>query len=329
MSFANPAALYAMLALVPLAAVYALSYRRGRRDLGYFAALPPRQLAHRRDAGKQTDPRKLFLFKRFFEALLTCVAIGAVVLAVAGIRWGEAVVEETRIGSEVVVLIDLSRSMTATDTAPSRLARAVTVATAVVEQRAGEEFAVVGFGDRPHLLLPFTRDHVAVAQQLAALRDAELAGSALGEAVAFATALAGKAGSARVLLLLSDGEADAGAALEAARRAGTLRMPIVAVPVGTVEGGIVDVGDSAVTTRADRALLDQLAEASGGLMVEAEVGAEQIAAVSRRIERVSATTDGRSFRVEPVERYPLLAMLAVLAVLLGQAVRRVRWHGLF
>lgn len=324
MSFANPTALYVLLALLPLAALYVVTYRRGRGDLWYFAAPPVTSSSHPR-----TDPRKLFLFKRFFEALLTCVSFAAVVLAVAGIRWGEEVVEETRIGSEVVVLIDLSRSMTATDVAPSRLKQALTVATAVVEQRAGEQFAVVGFGDRPHLLLPFTRDHVAVIKQLAALQDAELAGSALSDALTFAMTLSGSSGAARLLLMLSDGEAETGTVLEAARRAGTLRMPIVAVPIGTAEGSEIATSDGVVTTRANRGLLSQLAEASGGLLVDAGAGAQQIAAVSRRIEQVSAATDGRSFRIEPVERYPLLAMMAVVAVLLGQTVRRVRWHGLF
>ena len=324
MSFANPTGLYALLALLPLAAVYVATYWHGRRDLDYFAAPPVASSAQPR-----TDPRKLYLFKRFFEALLTCVGFAAVVLAVAGMRWGEEVVEETRIGSEVVVLMDLSRSMIAADVAPSRLQRAVTVASAVVEARSGEQFAVVGFGDRPHLLLPFTADHVAVVQQLAALQDAQLAGSALGEALAFAASLPGRPGAARVLLLLSDGEADVGTALAAARRVGTLRMPIVAVPIGTAEGSDITTADGVVTTRANRNLLAQLAEVSGGLLVDAGAGAEQIAAASRRIEQVSATTDGRSFRVEPVERYPLLALAAAVAVLLGQTVRRVRWHGLF
>ena len=121
MSFANPTGLYALLALLPLAAVYVATYWHGRRDLDYFAAPPVASSAQPR-----TDPRKLYLFKRFFEALLTCVGFAAVVLAVAGIRWGEEVVEETRIGSEVVVLMDLSRSMIAADVAPSRLQRAVT-----------------------------------------------------------------------------------------------------------------------------------------------------------------------------------------------------------
>ena len=329
MTFASPTALLALGALAPLAALYIVSYWRGRRDLAYLAAPPVASSVQRGDATRPTDPRKLYLFKRFFEGLLTCIGFAAVVLAFAGARWGEAVLEETRIGSEVVVLVDLSRSMTATDIAPTRVQRAVAVATAVVEARTTEQFAVVGFGDRPHLLLPFTGDAVAVVRQLAALSEAELAGSNLGEALAFATSLPGRPGSARLLLLLSDGEADAGPALAAARIAGQRRMPIVAVAIGSESGSVLELEQGAVTTRADRALLEQLAIASGGLLVDSDAGAEQVAAAAGHLEEVSATTDGRSFQVEPLERYPLLAMIGVAGVLLAQAVRRVRWQGLF
>jgi len=338
-SFAEPAALLMLTALLPLAVLLGASYRRGVRDLSHFVTLRPAPplrggLAALSSAGARTrlsaaDPRKVFLFKRFFDGLFTCVALAAIVLAIAGVRWGEGVVEEPRIGAEVVLIIDLSRSMMATDVEPTRLARAIGTLNAIVEATPAGRFALVAFGDAPYLLVPFTDDRIAIAQNLNALGDSNLAGSNLAAALVFATELTGRAGSGRTLLLLSDGEANGADPLVAARVVADKGVSIVAVSVGTVSGSRLATGDGEVVTSANPELLRQLAEVSGGLFAGLGAEAEQIEAVTAFLAGASQTADGRSFRFEPVQRYPLLVAVGVVALVLGQLTRRVRWHELF
>jgi Ca-activated chloride channel family protein len=338
MTFAEPNALLMLVPLLPLVIMFAISYRRGLSDLGSFAPLRPRlprraglagaSTGPRRQA-KNADPRKVFLFKRFFEALLTCLAVAAIVFAIAGIRWGEGVVEEPRIGAEVVVVVDLSRSMAATDAEPTRLGRSLQTLRAILAAAPPGRMALVVFGDQPHQILPFTDDFVAVDQSLSALADSTLGGSNLAAALEFATELSGRTGSARTLLLASDGETSGGDALAAARVAAARGVAIVALQAGTVAGSTILTPDSAVRSSADPALLRQLAATTGGIYLAAVSSAEQSEAAVAFIAEASRRADGRSFRVEPSQRYPLMVVIGIAALVLGQLTRRVRWHELF
>lgn len=95
----------------------------------------------------------------------------AAVLAVAGPKWGKGADDGTAVGRDVIVVIDLSRSMQATDLskAGTRWQAAVQAAADLIDacrNKGGHRLGVVVFAARPVLFVPLTTDHSHVRQKL-------------------------------------------------------------------------------------------------------------------------------------------------------------------
>ena len=269
----NPTALLLLVLVVPLLVALVFAYRRSQRDL---AAL--QRLVHTSPAAAARAVTVLRL-KRCADGVLTVVAVTSVIFAAAGVRWGEGMVEDTTTGHEVVVLLDLSRSMSAQDALPSRLGQGLAALDTLLEQLPGTRFALVGFSDAAHLLVPFTDDRQALRQQLTALREATpaLGASGIAAALRYVTEeLPGRAGARRTVVLVSDGESSTGDPLPVALRAGRAGIAIVTVAVGSAAGAAVPDrrGDplqgaaGAVRSARDDRALEAVARLSGGLVAD-------------------------------------------------------------
>ena len=333
----NPALLLLLLLLVPLLAVLVFSYRRSRRDLSAL-----QRLLHTPSAAAARAHAVLRL-KRCVDGVLTMIATASLIFAAAGVRWGEGMVEDTATGHEVVALLDLSRSMTAQDAAPSRLGQGLAALDTLLEQLPGTRFAVAGFSDAAHLLVPFTDDRYAVRQQLAALRKAAPALGASGIAAALryaAEELPGRAGARRTVVLVSDGEGSSGDPLQVALRAGRAGVAVVAVPVGSAAGAALLDGrgkplqGAAGTVRSardDRAM-EAIARLSGGVVADPllpDTMEEAVTWLRARGQGDRAAPGERLFRAAPRPRHVLLTLVALLALAACAGSRALRWRDTF
>jgi len=262
--------------------------------------------------------------------LLALALIGASLL---GPRLGVATLRVPATGIDLVLLFDLSRSMDATDVAPSRLARAREAARAVLSGlRDGDRAALAAFADHGALLTPLTPDPSALAELLPGL-DSNLmsdTGSRLGAGLGAAL---GAFGSdlvrPRVMLVLSDGEGSKSVPEEVLRKLSRADVRVVSVALGTEAGSEIpeqggplrDDRGAVVHSRRERAGLERLATATGGALLLADawggVDPRALRAELRRGARPSGA--GSMERTLPVTRHSALALLALL-VLLGEAL---------
>ncbi len=151
---------------------------------------------------------------RHSTLVLGVVALMAA-LGLAGPRWGRASQATESRALNVVVVMDISRSMLAQDVKPDRLTRAVGIARRLVQDLEGDRLALVAFAARGYLLSPLTLDQSALALQLDAL-DPEVAsegGSGLGAAISQAADVlkAATQGGDKAVVVFSDGESFEGA----------------------------------------------------------------------------------------------------------------------
>lgn len=276
----------------------------------------------------------------------TCwlLAILAAGVALVGPRWGYAPGGGAPRGHEVVLLVDVSRSMAAEDAVPNRLGAAVAGASALVEalgRSPGERVAVVAFAGRGVLRCPLTSNLGAVRETLARLRPGAVrpGGTDLGAALdaareAFPEAVPGVEGPemGRSVVVFSDGEDLEGRgsrAIEGLRASGVVvhavaigdsSKPGATVPVRGESGDITPLmyQGEVVHTRREDAALRELAAATGGMFIPLGVSRpEDVAGLYRTSiepsERVRLEALARGAPLERSDVFTLLALGAGLA----------------
>lgn len=236
-------------------------------------------------------------------------------------------------GVDLVIAMDVSRSMDARDVAPSRLRRAKRLAVQIVEQAQAARLGLVVFAGDAFEALPLTQDRDALFAYLRAL-DTDLIsrpGTNLARALRAGLRIFDPRSSRpRRLLLFSDGE-DAGSALDPALaelRTNGVRIDVVGF--GRVEGAAVPGpggqrlldrrGRPVVSQRSD-GLLERVASATGGRYfreLEDRPQPDQLLPVPRRGRAPVATA------VQGPSAILLLAILAALGLELGLSIRQLQ-----
>ena len=262
--------------------------------------------------------------------LALVAALAATGAALLGPHAGMRSVMVSGSGVDVVLLLDVSRSMDATDVPPSRLDRARALASRVLASLGPDDrAALAAFAGRGVLLTPLTPDLDALDEMLASL-DSELiqpGGSDLGAGVAAAGAAFEAASERpRVLLALADGE-DVDARTElgasAAQRVGAR---VVSVALGSEAGAEVPDGTTTlrdrrgrpVVSRRDVGRLAALATATGGAsFVGDRWGDVDEHALHAAVRRDAARAQGGTVeRRVPATRVAPLAALAFAVLIL-------------
>jgi len=261
-SFTWPLLLVGLAALPVLVALYALSERRRRRLRAAFGN--PDLLPNVIDR----EPGKL----RHLPLIVLLIGLAAMIVGVAR---PHATVSVPREEATVILALDISRSMKATDVQPTRLDAAREAARAFLAQ-VPEKFrvGVVSFATRAAVGVPPTEDRELVEAALDNLTPGE--GTAIGDAVALSVQLGNRQVPAdgvvppRTILLISDGARDGGRVepADAAQQAKAKGIPVHTVLVGT-ENGVVEetlTGGFRRITRVPPSpeTLEQLAAATGG-----------------------------------------------------------------
>jgi Ca-activated chloride channel homolog len=148
---------------------------------------------------------KLFFIK--FILILFAFAFG--VIAVANLRKPGESDNITRKGIDVVIALDVSKSMLATDLSPNRLERAKQFILKLMDKMPNDRFGIVLFAGRAYMQMPLTTDHNAASMLIStASPDAvPYQGTVFGEALQMsARVFVAKGRRFKTVILISDGE---------------------------------------------------------------------------------------------------------------------------
>ena len=300
------------------------------------------------------DPRTLRAMTpaysgRVETAQVALVTLGAVLLVIAAARpqWGERPREVRRSGIDVVIAMDISRSMLASDVAPSRLEAATDEVNRLLERLEGDRVGLVVFAGIAFVQSPLTSDYGAIRLYLDRLDPEALPvqGTAVGRAIHESTRLlvGGEDGTferadEQIIVVVSDGEDHVGDPVAAAAQARAQGIEVVTVGVGTPEGARIPVrGDDGsiqsyvrdrsgaeVVTRLDSAQLEAVAAEGEG----AYVALEAAGAVAREVEQIIEAYDDATLssvlRTEYNDQFPLFLFPGVALLVLGTALRARR-----
>jgi Ca-activated chloride channel family protein len=309
---------------IGVALLLALSARRGRSMLHKALATP---LLAALTASVSESRRTL-------KRALLAASIFLIGIALARPQWGRETVELERTGVDVLIALDVSRSMLAGDAGgTNRLEAAREAVGHLLERLQGDRAGIIAFAGDASLVAPLTRDHSAVARAMRNLDPAAV--SEQGSNLAKAIAKAGegmKRGSEgpKALLVISDGEQLQGDAAAAARAASAAGMTVHCAGVGSAAGARIPVRSSEVgrfaknqfgrevVSRMDARVLQQTASAGQGQFVRIEGRGSRVLAdwfeqASARLPRTTETRESKDLR----ERYQWPLAIA-LFLLLGE-----------
>ena len=200
LSFGAPGWLWALLLVPALAVLFVWAERQAGRRLETLIQLP--RLRAQLTAGASVGRRR-------WRYALGLAGLAGLVLAMAEPRLGYDVQETHRRGLDLIVIVDVSKSMLATDLTPNRLTRAKLSVQDLVGQLSGDRLGLVAFAGSAFLEAPLTVAYDAVLDSAAEL-DTDLiprGGTNIGGAIDLALEAFGKAEAGnRAIVLLSDGE---------------------------------------------------------------------------------------------------------------------------
>lgn len=329
-------ALLAVPALV--AGALALDRRRRRRLESLVSAR--RQAEICRDLSLQIRRTRLVLVSS--ALLLTIVALLDPV-------WGEETRLLERRGIDILVCLDVSRSMLARDLPPSRLARAKRDIEALADHARGDRIGCVAFAGDARLMIPLTNDMdtfrglIDPVDTTAARRGGTDLGKAIDSAIAAIESQNSEqpssVGAHEVILLITDGEDLEGQGLAAARRAAEKNITVHCVGFGDTRGSKITISEDGseaflkddrgaeVVSSLDVESLRKIAEATGGEFIRADaMSLPLIELYDKRIVPKAKKAFEALEKSEKKHRFqwPLLAALVLILVDLALTDRRVR-----
>jgi Ca-activated chloride channel family protein len=323
--FSEPAWLWALLLCVPVAG-WLLLFRRlaGNTDRiqRYADAHLLPHLLGRSTASSRTQWQRYARWVGLWTLL---------VLAMAGPRWGFTDVQLFRPGTNLLVLMDISRSMKVADVRPTRLARARQEVEDLLNQNRGVRVGLIGFASVAHVVSPVTEDMNGIHRVLAALDTSlvRLQGSRLMFALERAQQLlAGQpAESVNSLLIISDGDFEEEGLEQRLKELAAAGIRVHVLGVGTPEGDavpgegrdapwIMNRTGQPVISSLNEALLQSLAKAGNGLYQRADYRENDTARILDEVKAQALPGAGRDEHTRVWdERYYWLAGLALLLLL--------------
>ena len=314
MTFQDPLLLPVLLLVPGLALLYLLAQRRRAAYAVRFTNLDLLASVAGRRPG----------FRRHLPAALFLVGLSGLLLAAADPVLN---LEIARNRASVMLVIDTSGSMQATDVAPSRLDAARSAAHTLVDHLpANAEVGLVSFNSTATLVSPLTADRFAVGTALASLRPG--GGTAIGDGLNAALAELERSRAANpvttrtpaMIVMLTDGASNAGVDPQAA--AGTARA--TAVPVITIGVGRRDVPTyvrGQLVEGVNEQALQEIATTTGGKYYYAEAAGQ----LSSIYSSLGSAFGWQFLRVDILLPTLILGTL----VLVAGGLLSLRWFRLF
>ena len=277
-------------------------------------------------AGLSAHTRTVHRGREVLRSVLLWSGLALGLVALAGPRWGSGEMTRSAQGADVIVLFDCSRSMLAQDLHPTRLETARRKALDLLRVAPETRLALMPFAAVPVLRCPLTGDHEALREMLLDcspdLFPAEhgYQGTAIGRAVTEGLGVLNRqVERGQAVLIITDGaDEDLEAVKTAATKAKEAGIPVCGLFVADPEKKVslsIDGKDEVMAS--DRATIDTLATATGGLAVNATLDDADVKALAEHLNRTVSTRPWEERqRIVASERYQwvLAAAIGILGV---------------
>jgi len=338
MNFASPQYFW-LLVLVPVFVLgFLLALRRRKSLLKRFGAL---------DIVRHLVPPTSVSW-RIFQLHIFILGLLFLILALTRPQFGIKEEEVKRRGVDIIVALDISKSMLAEDVVPNRIDRAKHEVSKLIRLLRGDRIGLIIFAGQSYVQCPLTLDYATAQLFLSAVKPdwIDVAGTAIGEAIQNAiSAFETQENKHKVLLVISDGEDHLGEAVKAAEQANKKGIIVHTIGIGSEQGSPIplktggsnvrykkDSQGNVVMSKLNPAMLEEIAIAGGGSYF-ASSAHFKLDAVYEEINKLEKKDFDIQKAVVYEERYQLFLFIALILLglemlfPLGTIKHREAWRG--
>ncbi len=307
-------------------ALFARSRRRRAAQSFVAAAMLPRIIPAESNGGF------------WAKTILTGAAFAFALMALAQPRFGFTLEEVKSRGSDIYIMIDVSRSMLADDVPPSRLERAKADVNGLVNRLRGERVGLIAFAGVAMVKCPLTTDYNFFRMALSDLSPNSVpkGGTAIGDAISKALDVLPKENEReQAILLITDGDDQNSSPLEAAAAAAERSVTIFTVGLGdTAQGARIPMSDAPnhafmaykgeqVWSKMDEKLLEEIALKTHGTYVPARTRAYDLGELyASHLAKMRGGEGATEKRKRPLEQFQWFLAASVLCLIADLLIRR-------
>ena len=334
MDFAYPKLLYLLIIVPVIALLYAwarIARKRKLRRFGKLTTIEPLMP----EASK---------YKPVIKITLQLIAVAAIIIALARPRGGEREIAEQRSGIEVMIAVDVSRSMLASASDDpngiSRLNRAKYLLGRLIDSLENDKVGLIIFAGNAYTQLPITNDFLSAKMYLNELTTdmVPTQGTDIGAAIQMAlNGFTPDKDTQKAIIVITDTEDNEAQAVEMAKKAKESGVQVDVIGVGTEKGVPIplnrqrgeylkDYNGNVVTTALNTAMGRQIAEAGGGIYINGSSSAA-VSEVEAQLDNIEKTDFGGVKYKASAEKFPIFIWIALLAIIADIFVldRKIGW----
>jgi Ca-activated chloride channel family protein len=271
--------------------------------------------------------------RQVWKRILLIFAVLFLVLAMARPQFGTKLRTVKREGQDIVIAIDVSKSMLAEDIQPNRLEKAKHEVSTLIDKLEGDRVGLIAFAGRAFVQSPLTLDYGAAKMFLESMNPdlIPVPGTAIGEAIQKALAsFVEKERKHKVLILITDGEGHEGDPLETAKLAAREGVVIYTVGIGSIQGVPIPESDSrgnqtgfkknrsgeVIMTKLDELTLEKIALETGGKYYRASPGEAELDKIYDDIAKMEKKALASQQFAQYEDRFQILVGIALFLLIL-------------
>ena len=265
--------------------------------------------------------------KTVFKFLLIAIAFACGCVALANPRIPDKDSGEARKGIDVVIALDVSNSMKATDIAPDRLSRAKQFISKIIDNLKDDRIGLVVFAGYGYAQMPLTFDYDAAKLYVSAADPSNISaqGTSIGDAFDKANMLFGKESERfKSIILITDGETHDENALDKLKELAAKGVMVNTVGIGSPEGSTIkdssgnvklDASGQPVISKLNEQILQQIAQATHGVYVHLQNTDASVKEIMNQYSQINRKALGDTSLYTYQTYYTWLAMPMLLLLL--------------
>lgn len=334
MDFAYPHLLYLLFAVPAIILLYAASRIIRKRNLAKFGKIE----------NLQSLMPEASRYKPIIKLVLVLLALTSIIIALARPRYGEKQESDSRKGIEVVLAVDVSRSMLASSTDDangiSRLDRTKYLLTRMIDRLHDDRVGLIVFAGNAYTQLPVTNDFISAKMFVNDLSPDMVStqGTDIGAAIGMAMrCFTPDKNINKAIVLITDSEDNEQGALQVARQAADADIQIDVVGVGSVKGNPIPINSqrsdflrdetgNIVMTALNKQTAEEIAKAGNGIYIN---GADNDAPqkLTDQLDTLAKTDFGPGQYSSGAELFPWFIMIAMILLIADVFIldRKIGW----